>query len=149
MRAEAVSRLTDHAPRITDHASRITHQERETTMQFDRLMQQLNFIVEIDKLKEIIRRSYITSAQRRENSAEHSWHLAMMAIVLAEHANQAVELLPEICIFGLPSNPCLIASNRADNAIRVSTTSAIWIRVNFVLCSKKKKKKKIPLYDDR
>jgi hypothetical protein len=89
--------LNPPLPKVSEGAGRegrpFTHQERETTMQLDHLMQQLNFIVEIDKLKEIIRRTYITSAQRRENSAEHSWHLAMMAIVLAEHANQAVELL--------------------------------------------------------
>ena len=58
-----------------------------------KLAQQLQFIVEIDKLKNILRQNLITDASRRENSAEHSWHLAMMAIVLAEYAPPEVDLL--------------------------------------------------------
>ncbi|MCD6586183.1 MAG: HD domain-containing protein [Desulfobacteraceae bacterium] len=56
-------------------------------MTIKRLEQQIQFIIEIDKLKQVIRQTYITDATRRENSVEHSWHLAMMAMVLAEHAN--------------------------------------------------------------
>jgi putative hydrolase of HD superfamily len=59
----------------------------------ERLIQQIEFILEIDKLKQIIRRSYLISGERRENTAEHSWHLAMLALVLAEHANEPVDLL--------------------------------------------------------
>ena len=58
-----------------------------------RLTQQIEFILEIDKLKSIIRRSYIINGERRENTAEHSWHLAMLAMILAEHANEPVDLL--------------------------------------------------------
>jgi putative hydrolase of HD superfamily len=58
-----------------------------------RLAQQIQFIVEIDKLKRIIRRSYLTNAERLENSAEHSWHIALMAMLLAEYANEPVDLL--------------------------------------------------------
>lgn len=57
----------------------------------DRLQQQLNFILELDKLKEILRQSYLLNSGRRENSAEHSWHVGMMAFVLAEHANEPVD----------------------------------------------------------
>ncbi len=57
----------------------------------DRLTQQIQFIIEIDKLKQIIRQSYLMDATRHENSAEHSWHLAMMAMLLAEHANEPVD----------------------------------------------------------
>lgn len=53
----------------------------------DRLAQQMAFIIEADKLKNIFRQSYITDGSRRENDAEHSWHLALMAITLYEHAN--------------------------------------------------------------
>ncbi len=60
-------------------------------MQQQRLQQQLQFLLEIDRLKQIIRQSYITGAGRKENSAEHSWHLAVMAMVLAEHANQPLD----------------------------------------------------------
>jgi putative hydrolase of HD superfamily len=59
----------------------------------ERLTQQIEFILEIDKLKQIIRRSYIISGERRENTAEHSWHLAMLALILVEHTNEPVDLL--------------------------------------------------------
>ena len=55
-------------------------------MQTTRLAQQIQFIIEIDKLKQVLRQSLLTDESRRENSAEHSWHLAMMAILLAEYA---------------------------------------------------------------
>lgn len=62
-------------------------------MDTGRLQQQIQFILEIDKLKNVLRRSYLLDGSRRENSAEHSWHLAMMAMVLAEHANQPIDVL--------------------------------------------------------
>lgn len=58
-----------------------------------RLDQQLNFILEIDKLKSILRQTPITGLERRpENDAEHSWHIAMMASLLAEYAASAVNV---------------------------------------------------------
>ncbi|VEN73693.1 Phosphohydrolase [Candidatus Desulfarcum epimagneticum] len=56
-----------------------------------RLRQQLDFILEMDRLKHVIRQSYLLGPGRRENSAEHSWHTALMAIVLAEHADEGVD----------------------------------------------------------
>ena len=53
-----------------------------------RLAQQVEFIVEIDKLKQVYRRTWLTDKSRQENDAEHSWHLGMMAILLLEHAQQ-------------------------------------------------------------
>ena len=61
-------------------------------MNTDRLTQQLAFIREIDKLKYIQRKTRLFNSQRHENDAEHSWHLAMMAMVLAEHATTEVDL---------------------------------------------------------
>ena len=58
-----------------------------------RLTQQLNFILEIDRLKGIMRRSMLISGDRYENSAEHSWHVALMAVLLAEHSNEPVDVL--------------------------------------------------------
>ncbi|GGG15154.1 HD domain-containing protein [Paenibacillus abyssi] len=58
----------------------------------DRLRKQLAFLVEIDKLKGIVRRSKLIDKSRVENDAEHSWHLAMMAIILSEYANEKVDL---------------------------------------------------------
>lgn len=62
-------------------------------MATSRLTQQLNFILEIDKLKQVLRQTRLTDGSRRENSAEHSWHLAMMAIALQEYAPMPVDLL--------------------------------------------------------
>ncbi len=52
----------------------------------NRLNQQIEFIMEIDKLKKVYRRSFITGGERLENDAEHSWHLALMSILLSEYA---------------------------------------------------------------
>jgi len=57
------------------------------------LDQQIEFLLEMDKLKSIFRRSYISGIDRHENDAEHSWHLAIMALVLAEHANTKIDML--------------------------------------------------------
>jgi putative hydrolase of HD superfamily len=54
-----------------------------------RLEQQVQFILEVDKLKEIFRQTVCTQSRRAENDAEHSWHLCLAVIVLAEHANFA------------------------------------------------------------
>ncbi|MBD2095159.1 HD domain-containing protein [Trichocoleus sp. FACHB-591] len=59
----------------------------------NRLTQQIAFIVEIDKLKQILRQTLLINASRQENSAEHSWHITLMAIVLAEYAPEGVNLL--------------------------------------------------------
>lgn len=57
----------------------------EVCMELLRLQQQMQFLIEIDKLKTILRRNYLSDGSRRENDSEHSWHLAMMVMVLAEH----------------------------------------------------------------
>lgn len=56
-------------------------------------LQQIRFIREIDQVKYIQRKTKLFNSDRRENDAEHSWHLAMMALVLAEHSNVPVDLL--------------------------------------------------------
>jgi putative hydrolase of HD superfamily len=58
----------------------------------DRLDRQLRFLVEVDRLKLVLRKTRITDKSRFENSAEHSWHLALMAAVLAEHAPAGVDV---------------------------------------------------------
>lgn len=57
-----------------------------------RLAEQIAFLVEADKLKSILRRTPLADSSRLENSAEHSWHLALAAMVLAEYAPQEVNL---------------------------------------------------------
>ncbi|CAN5602690.1 HD domain-containing protein [soil metagenome] len=62
-------------------------------MQPDQLVKQIEFIKEIDKLKYIQRKTKLFNSDRNENDAEHSWHLAMMAIILAQHANTEIDVL--------------------------------------------------------
>jgi putative hydrolases of HD superfamily len=57
-----------------------------------RLTQQIQFIIEIDKLKQVLRQTLLTDGSRQENSAEHSWHLAIMVVILSEYAPQGVGL---------------------------------------------------------
>jgi putative hydrolases of HD superfamily len=56
------------------------------------LDRQVGFVLEADRLKTVLRQSTLTDRSRRENSAEHSWHLALMALVLAEHAPPGTDL---------------------------------------------------------
>lgn len=62
-------------------------------MQLNQLLSQLEFIKEIDRLKYIQRKTKLFNSDRHENDAEHSWHLAMMVLVLAEHSNVPVDIL--------------------------------------------------------
>jgi putative hydrolases of HD superfamily len=57
------------------------------------LSSQLRFLVEVDRLKTVIRGSRIADGSRRENTAEHSWHIALFALVLAQHAAELVDPL--------------------------------------------------------
>ena len=58
----------------------------------ERLEKQIRFIVEIDKVKNIFRQTYLADAGRRENDAEHSWHIALMAYLLREYVEEAVDV---------------------------------------------------------
>lgn len=53
----------------------------------------MDFILEIDKAKNIFRQTYLSDGKRKENDAEHSWHLAMMAFVLSEHFESDIDIL--------------------------------------------------------
>lgn len=55
--------------------------------------QQFAFIKEIDGLKQIGRQTYLKDGSRKENDAEHSWHLAMMALLMSEYANETIDVL--------------------------------------------------------
>ena len=57
-----------------------------------RLEQQLQFIIEIDKVKNIFRQTYLSDGKRKENDAEHSWHIALMAVLLQEYAEDKVDV---------------------------------------------------------
>lgn len=58
----------------------------------DRLEQQLQFILEIDKVKHIFRQTYLADGKRKENDAEHSWHIALMAYLLQEYSDEPVDV---------------------------------------------------------
>jgi putative hydrolase of HD superfamily len=60
-------------------------------MPSDRLSKQIAFLVEADKLKGILRRTPLVDASRQENSAEHSWHLVLAAMVMREHASSPLD----------------------------------------------------------
>lgn len=62
-------------------------------MNNERFTQQIEFLLELDKLKNIYRQTLVLHEDRAENDAEHSFHLAIMAAVLAEHANEPVDIL--------------------------------------------------------
>ncbi|WP_035987787.1 HD domain-containing protein [Leptolyngbya sp. KIOST-1] len=57
-----------------------------------RLQQQIAFVIEIDRLKTVLRQTQLMDGSRRENSAEHSWHLAMMTLALADYAPAGVDM---------------------------------------------------------
>lgn len=61
-----------------------------------RLEKQIQFIVEVDKVKNIFRQTYLVDGERKENDAEHSWHLALSAILLKEYVSEEIDLLKVI-----------------------------------------------------
>ncbi|WP_424356654.1 HD domain-containing protein [Methanocella sp. MCL-LM] len=65
-------------------------------MTSDRLRKQIEFIVEIDRLKHVIRQTYLMDSSRQENSAEHSWHFAVMAMLLAEYTDEPVDVFKAV-----------------------------------------------------
>ncbi len=58
----------------------------------DRLKKQINFMLELDKMKNLYRQTYVLHENRKENDAEHSWHLAVLAFMLAEYSNEPVDV---------------------------------------------------------
>ncbi|MBQ2901277.1 MAG: HD domain-containing protein [Agathobacter sp.] len=66
------------------------------SIDFSRLEKQLAFIKEIDKEKQIFRQTYIADGTRKENDAEHAWHMAVMTLLLSEYANEEIDVLKTI-----------------------------------------------------
>lgn len=65
---------------------------KEKRLMDDRLKKQLEFLLEIDRQKEIIRQTYLADGSRKETDAEHAWHLAIMCMILAEYANDTIDV---------------------------------------------------------
>lgn len=57
----------------------------------ERLCKQINFMLELDKMKNLYRQTYVLHEDRKENDAEHSWHLAVMALLLSEYADKEID----------------------------------------------------------
>ena len=64
----------------------------------ERLKKQLEFLLEIDKSKNVGRQTYLSDGMRKENDAEHSWHLAVMAILLSGYANEDIDVLKTVAM---------------------------------------------------
>lgn len=62
----------------------------------EKLIKDINFIVEIDKMKSIYRRTEVINEKKREDDAQHSWHIAIMAMVLHEYCDEEIDLLKTI-----------------------------------------------------
>lgn len=81
----------NYDPTIPTPPSTPTHSKFAPTSN-ERLAAQLQFIIEVDRLKTILRQSIITDRSRRENSAEHSWHIALVALVMHEYSPVPINL---------------------------------------------------------
>ena len=76
---------------MADSRTRFSCRKRAIFME-ERLKQQLDFILEIDKEKNILRQTHLSGHGRRENDAEHAWHMAVMAYLLREYSNEPVDI---------------------------------------------------------
>lgn len=66
--------------------------QKQNLTEAERLKKQIDFIVEVDKVKNIFRQTYLADGKRKENDAEHSWHLALSAVLLKEHMKEETDL---------------------------------------------------------
>ncbi|MGO9912611.1 MAG: HD domain-containing protein [Acidimicrobiales bacterium] len=76
-------------------------EEEDVPEQVGRLRRQVGFLLEIDKAKSIARRTYVTDGSHLENDAEHMWHAVLAALILAEHANGAVDPMRLACMLAV------------------------------------------------
>ena len=77
---------------MASQRERRRQRQRRAGADAGRLARQLAFLLEADRLKQVERQTAIIGGSRRENTAEHSWHLGLFALVLAEHADEPVDL---------------------------------------------------------
>jgi Predicted hydrolases of HD superfamily len=62
----------------------------------DDLQARIDFFLEVDKMKNIVRQTYIADGSRKENDAEHSWHMALMCVVFSDYANEKIDVLKAV-----------------------------------------------------
>ena len=97
----------------------------------DRLEAQFAFLNEADKLKSVLRATTLVDGSRRENSGEHSWHLALYALVLADQAAPGVDI-----IAAAPKGAYDISSGTSMAAAHVSGIAALMLEKNPKLTPK-------------
>src|SRR5215470_47857 len=84
---------------------------------------QIDFLLEIDRLKSVVRQSRLVSGSRRENSAEHSWHLAMFALVLSEHATAKIDAMHAVKLLLIHDIVEIDAGDAPTHAVSGSKTA--------------------------
>ncbi len=77
---------------MSSEAKYVSEAEPKRTVMDNRLQQQLDFALEIDKEKNIFRQTSLSGHGRKENDAEHAWHMAIMAYLLREYANEEIDI---------------------------------------------------------
>jgi putative hydrolase of HD superfamily len=87
-----IALLSDPAVAVLDHRTGRAVDSPDADLPPESLPQQIEFILEIDRLKSVLRRTPLLDRSRRENTAEHSWQISLMAILLAEHADPPVDI---------------------------------------------------------
>ena len=87
-----VALLSDPAVAILGHGTVRVMDSPDADLLPESLPQQIDFILEIDRLKSVLRRTSLLDHSRRENTAEHSWQIALMAVLLAEYADPQVDI---------------------------------------------------------
>ena len=71
------------------------------------LRQQMEFLLEMDRAKQIGRQTYLSDGSRKENDAEHSWHMALMVFLLADYANEPIDVLKTMKMIRCRGYVCL------------------------------------------
>lgn len=102
-------------------------------MQTNPLLQKLTFLHEIDRLKSVIRQSPLLDRSRKENSAEHSWHLAMYALLLRDYAGDLVDANRVIKMLLLHD---IVEVDVGDTPLHSSTSSAEQYRAEMQAASR-------------
>ena len=100
-------------------------------MNRERFKKQMEFILEIDKAKNIFRQTYLSDGTRKENDAEHSWHLAIMAFTLSEYFGKDIDVLKvmkmtlmhDIVEIDAGDTYCYDEKSNKDKAERKQTTA--------------------------
>ena len=89
--------------------------EIEEKWQTERLEKQINFIREMDKEKFIGRQTYLSDGKRKENDAEHAWHLALMTLLLSEYANEKIDTLKTMTMVSVSYTHLDVYKRQEDN----------------------------------